>query len=715
MGSRQGISRRHFLRLSALTAAGTVIAACSNGGGGSSGGAGSSSGSQLGGTVSYTKTDIKYDKGLTYTGKYNEAPMLADLVKQGKLPSVDKRLPAHPYVVPHDWVKEGKYGGTMNWVVSDTTDTSTYNIVCESMYGHSPLRWLNDGNAIGPGLVQSWETNTDLSLWTLHFRKGLKWSDGHDWTVDDILFFWEDEVGEPALAVTAPQELRSGKGTPVQMKKIDNYTLQLQYDSPTPLAADFAAMWTKRSIGPRWMDPKHYLSQFHIKYNKSLDPVGWVQLFLDKQMHFKNPDNPTMSGFRLLEYKQGQYTRWERNPYYYVIDRWGNQLPYMDHLVNTNYQDAQAMRLAIQQGRADFVNGYHIGLTLGDVAGIKSGQSQNDLQIQFWDDGGGAVTSWFFNYDHQDQKLRTLFRNAQFRQALSLATNRANIRKVVHYGQGELSTGTMSPKAVEFHVGDGPNVYKQWRDAYVDYNPTKAQQLLDSIGVKQASGGQWRTLPDGSPLEVTLDQKANAPDYQTQKNELLAKDWQAVGINARVNPVNPTAFNALWASGQIQTTADWGVGDGPNCLVYANWIVPLDNARWAPLEGQWFLLQGTAAANQQQDVNPWKRTPPNLMPDSGGPVDRLQKLYPQALTEPDFLKRNQVVWEIAKIHTQEGPFFSAVVANTPQVVGHRSDMRNVPTRDDLTLHGFTGPWIIPCPAVYDMEAFFWSDPSKHTT
>ncbi|MEQ7128044.1 hypothetical protein ABN034_26450 [Actinopolymorpha sp. B11F2] len=46
------------------------------------------------------------------------------------------------------------------------------------MYGHSLLRYLNDGLDIGPGLVSSWETNDDASEWTLHFREGLRWSDG---------------------------------------------------------------------------------------------------------------------------------------------------------------------------------------------------------------------------------------------------------------------------------------------------------------------------------------------------------------------------------------------------------------------------------------------------------------------------------------------------------------------------------------------------------
>jgi peptide/nickel transport system substrate-binding protein len=707
----KAIERRDFLRLSAIAAAGTIVAACTSGGGGGGGG---TSGTSSGGTVQVTKNDIVYVKGLTYSGKFKEAPSLAAQVKAGSLPPVEQRVPQHPYVVPHTWVNQGKYGGNMNWVCSDTTDASTLNHIYNAMYGHSPLRWLHDGQQIGPGLAESWSANSDLSTWTLNFRKGLKWSDGQPWTVDDILFWWNDIVGTPALNQTPPQELRSGKGTPVTMNKVDDTTLQLQYDSPTPLAPDYIAMWTKRSIGPRWMDPKHYLSQFHIKYNKSLDPTTWVAAFTDRQNWNLHPDNPTMTGWRAKVYKQGQFASWERNPYYWVIDRWGNQLPYVDTIVMTNYQDSQAMRLAIQQGKADYVGGSQAGLNLSDVASFRSTQSQSNLNLTFWDSGSGTASMYFFNYDHADPKLRALFRNPKFVQAMSLAYNRENARKTIYFNQGEATTGGMSPKAVEFHVGDGPSVYKQIRDTWKGFDAEKAKSLLDSIGVKMPTGGQWRTMPDGSPLTITLDYPANTTDEHKSKNDLLSKDWQAIGINANPNPVVPTAFSQQWAAGALQMTTAWEVGDGPNCLTYSNWLIPQDNARWAPLQGQWFLLQKTNY-DAQASVDPWKRTPPNVQPEAGSAVDRIQKLYLTAPTEPDFMKRNNIVWQIMKIHVTDGPFFGGTVANYPQLVLHKNDLKNVPQHNDLTLNGFTNPWTMVSPGVYDPETWFWQNPSQHTT
>ncbi len=216
---------------------------------------------------------------IRYSGKYHESPDLAKLVKAGKLPPVEQRLPEHPYVVPHPWVTQGKYGGVVRHVCSDTSSWSTTHLQQESMCGHTPLRWLRDGQEVGPGLAESWESNEQTTEWTFHFRKGLRWSDGVPWTVDDILFWWEDEANNHDLypAGGVPPDFISSKGTPAKFRKLDLYTLQISFYTPSPLVAEQAACYVKRGAGTAdWMDCKHYMKQFHIKYNKKLNPKTWV-------------------------------------------------------------------------------------------------------------------------------------------------------------------------------------------------------------------------------------------------------------------------------------------------------------------------------------------------------------------------------------------------------------------------------------------------------
>ena len=719
MDQEQKLSRRDFLRLSALTAASAVITAC--GGQAAPPPATPAAGAPTaapGATTAPAATPAATTAPVAAPGKYKEAPMLAEQVKAGKLPPVDQRLPKNPYVPPHAWLQVGKYGGTMNWVNSWGGDNISV-IVHESMYGHSPLRWLKDGQEIGPGLVESWESNDDASQWTLHFREGLKWSDGQPWTVDDIMFWWEDMIlNEEHNTEAPPDEARSGKGTLAKFEKVDDYTLRMTFDAPAPLTADRLAMWVNgnagKPIGPSWMAPKHYLQQFHPKYNSSVTG-NWVETFNQKAQFRINPECPTMTGWMLQTYEEGVRSVWTRNPYYWVVDKDGNQLPYIDTIICTGYQDAQVEKLNVLSGKADFT--HHWVLNLTDVSAARQGESTGNFEVRFWDSGSGSGQSFFFNFDYKDDKMRELIRNPKFRKALSHAYNRAEIQKNFYFGQGELTTGTFAPKAIEYNINDqGKQVYIAWRDSAVKYDPELAKQLLDEIGVVDKDGDGKREMPDGSKLTVTLDYGADAAQEAVSTNELLARDWQAIGIDARINPMPPQGLTDLWKGGEKLSNANWGIGDGPNHLVFPQWLVPIEYERWAPLHGTYYSLRGTPEETAEQDVNPWERKPPRIGPKDAAfspAIGKLWEIYDRSKVEPDFMKRTQMVWDMIKIHIEEGPFVQGSVANFPRAFIVKKGLLNVPKREDLALGGFTDPWIHPTPAVYDPETWFWDDPAAH--
>jgi peptide/nickel transport system substrate-binding protein len=69
---------------------------------------------------------------------------------------------------------------------------------------------------------------------------------------------------------------------------------------------------------------------------------------------------------------------------------------------------------------------------------------------------------------------------------------------------------------------------------------------------------------------------------------------------------------------------------------------------------------------------------------------------------------------MVKIHIDQGPFFMGCVAGYPQVVVVKTELRNVPAKENLTLGGFVNTWGLPTPAVYDPETYFWDNPAAHT-
>ena len=711
--SQHKINRRKFLQFSAAGAAGLVLASCTApasptvapGQPTATTGAGAAN-------VPATPTPIPTAESATATpvptvvaSNYKEAPTLADQVKAGTLPAVDERLPVSPLVLqPIDSI--GKYGGRIRSVSSWLGGNWS-----ESQYGHSALRWIDDGMGIAPGMVDTWSTNADNTVWTFHVREGLKWSDGEKCTVDDIMFWWNDLANySDANGNTGPDtppDFGTAGGKLAVFEKKDDYTLTITYVEPSPLTAKRLAMWVNGPIGPRWIAPMHYLKQFHPKYNT--DVKDFVD-FNNKNNIFTNPDMPSLNPWMLTDLVPSQSNTWNRNPYYYVVDTEGNQLPYIDGLDVTNVTDREVQLTQVLQGSVDFLH-FH-GFTLGDVGTLKDNEAKGNYTTLLWDSGSGTGQMYFWNYDAADDKKRELYRMPDFKKASSYAIDRPTIQKTVYYNTGMLTTGTMSPKAYEFNFNqEAQDRYKKYRDAYVTYDPAKANELLD--GLKMAKGADgFRTYPDGTPLEVRIDIPADAGKEATDVLQIVQQNWKDVGLNVVINQVTPSDFGNGWYAGKYEIHTNWEVGDGPDHLLYPSWVVPNEHDRWAPLAGEMLTLQGTPQDQTECDKSPWERQPPRYCKTdaayAGTPVETLQGIYEKAKIEVDDLKRAQYVWQMDDIH-YDNVFYLGTVANYPRIILSSKNLSNVPTKDQLKLGGFVNPWIIPYPAVTNPETYFYTN------
>ena len=422
--------------------------------------------------------------------KFQESPLVAAEVQSGGLPPIEERLPENPYVIPHKWAQPGKYGGKLKMNVTGTS-TGESGTIGEWFYGSSLLRFLNDGQDIGPGLLEKWEHNADTSEWTLSLRKGVKCSDGKDLTTADIMFWWNDMIlYDPYTLESAPDECRSGKGTLVTMKATDGHTFTMSFDAPAPLTADRLAMWTKGygGNGPTWLVPAHYAKNFHPKYNKST-PENWTDEggTWQKNMNWRASTKvPVLIPYRLKKFQEGRALEFERNPYYYGVMPNGDQLPYIDGILFKAVADNKAGKVQIAAGQVDLSHGPFNGIVLADFQQLKQQSDKAQMDVMFWDSGTGAAGIFFLNYDYVDDEERKLFRDKLFRQALSIAFNRGVAKKSVYVEQGRATTGTMSPKAMEFLVNEeGRTSYKSWRDSAVEYDAEKANSLLDDLGMKK--------------------------------------------------------------------------------------------------------------------------------------------------------------------------------------------------------------------------------------
>ena len=121
---------------------------------------------------------------------FKEAPMLAELVKAGKLPPVEQRLPEPTDLMVVKPLKEiGKYGGRWRRGFTGPADNENGNRIVST---DKILMFDYTGNKVTPSLVKDWRQSDDGKVTAIFLRKGLKWSDGQPFTADDFLFWYED-------------------------------------------------------------------------------------------------------------------------------------------------------------------------------------------------------------------------------------------------------------------------------------------------------------------------------------------------------------------------------------------------------------------------------------------------------------------------------------------------------------------------------------------
>jgi peptide/nickel transport system substrate-binding protein len=484
---------------------------------------------------------------------FHESPMLAGLVKAGKLPPVEQRLPKEPCVIkPIERI--GKYGGTLRIAEIDGVGMeSTRKLRLGALF-----HWNRTGTEPVIDQAKGFKWSADLKTLTLELREGHKWSDGAPFTADDIMFWWEDVQQNPELTPMPPSFWQPG-GTPAKFRQISPTVLTITFAVPYPVAMDWLGR-ALRSCDPDFFLPKHYLSKWHIKFNPLANDLAktegfdqWTQALKHhaRPERFSGIERPWLDAW-IPEQMTSDRITYVRNPYFHQVDPEGNQLPYIDRVSAAIVPNAEAVALQASTGELDMEMYY---IALKSMPMFMESQKQSDYRVLTCRSYRPSAAAYALNRTVKDPVLRKLFNTRDFRIALSLGIDRQAINEALFFGQAEPLQFTVNPLMSFYRL--------EWGKAYTEYDLERANTLLDGLGLTQKDDQGYRLRPDGQGrLRVLVENSAAAETPIQQIGEMVAASWAKLGIEAVARTVETHVLRQRVSANETQIAAQHSEGEG---------------------------------------------------------------------------------------------------------------------------------------------------------
>ena len=344
------------------------------------------------------------------------------------------------------------------------------------------------------------------------------------------------------------------------------------------------------------------MKQFHPAYtsmseiNQMLAVEGlsegeWWTLF--NANNFADPWNvagigfPTLHPWMVVEQPSPSVTILERNPYYWKVDEAGNQLPYIDRIRMELVEDGQMINMQIIAGEVDFEMGGG-GLSLADLPLYREYEASGGYTCLLVPPTTLTTPVLYFpNYTYPDPVWQEIIGDRRFRIALSLGINRNEINDSIFLGLGQPVQSS--------DLAGSPFMEDWFLTSYAEYDPERANQLLDEMGLDKRDSEGWRLRPDGQRLKLPLE-FFRVNSHLVPVSELVVEYWRDLGIDATMQLIG----GGLWISRQganetiMSAWQENNVDPGNPFL----WFVPIDplisySFPW----GQWFATSGEAESN----------------------------------------------------------------------------------------------------------------------
>ncbi|WP_434080967.1 ABC transporter substrate-binding protein [Sanguibacter sp. Z1732] len=265
----------------------------------------------------------------------------------------------------------------------------------------------------------------------------------------------------------------------------------------------------------------------------------------------------------------------------------------------------------------------------------------------------GSTSHPLFNLSHEDEAIRDLFNEHDFRVALSLAIDRQDLNDTLLGGLGEIRQ-PIPTEASDYYIEGGGQ-------QHLDHDVDEANRLLDGLGLERGANGM-RTLPDGSPLSLVVISRLDGAGVSiADVLSRVVRYWAEVGIDLTHQPMDNTLYTETYMSNDFDIDLS-DVFKTDNWDLEPVWYVPISaGSHSCPAFGQWYESGGT---------------------DGIEPTDEFKDIlatWERLIAAPSDEERIEAGRQIVQQH-EDNLYVIGIIAPAFQPVIVSNDIRNV--RDD---------------------------------
>lgn len=390
-----------------------------------------------------------------------------------------------------------------------------------SRYGYAkvifePLALVNPTGDLGttPWLAETVEWNDDYTQLTVTPRSGVKWSDGEDFTADDIVFTFNQYLSG---------KLTDTGALGVTDVKADGDTVVLTFGS------------------------SKFTAQGRVLHTPIVPEHIW------KDIEDPNTDPLTDEG-KLVGTGPYVMSNWstesvslKANP-----DYWGGDLA-VPQLNYVSYGDNAALTTALATGDADWAQAF--------IPQVQESYLDADPDNVFLVSPTPGAGTLFMNLQKKP------FNDPALREALAWTIDRQAYVDIAREGASEAiwnKTGLSS--VLESEIID------EYKDDNYAVDVDKAKEVLEDAGYTWNSGAL--TDPDGEPVEFSISVPAGWSDWNTEQQLISEELDKALGIKVNVDQPDFGGWDAGKQEGNFDAIIHWLEDTGNAYGLYTSTMDP---------------------------------------------------------------------------------------------------------------------------------------------